>query len=267
MTDKLDVSENLSQSLSSALTDEKSLRSNLSIKVQDLEEQIKGQTDYAERYRKERDSINSKHSKLEADFSDYKKIKTQKIETLEQQMADLRDSLKSKENELEASKKEVETLSVAQETVSKLQSQLKEKQLQIGKLRHEAVTLNEHLTKALRVIKENSQGDTVDRQLVTNMLLSFVTLPRADTKRFEILQLIANYLSWDDDQKSQAGLCRPGTNGPGSGNAGPQTPSTPSSGGGPSGLLSPRGISTTSRNSSLESGTSGGGFMSMFADF
>lgn len=250
LNDKLDVAENLSQSLSSALTDEKSLRSSLATKVHGLGEQITSQTGYAERYRKERDSVTVKYTKLESDFSDYKKTKTQKIEALQQEVADLADDIKNKDNESDALKQEIQVLEAAQQNVSKLQSQLKERQLQIGKLRHEAVTLNEHLTKALRVIKENSQGDTVDRQLVTNMLLSFVTLPRADTKRFEILQLIANYLSWDDDQKSQAGLCRPGTSG--STNSGYSTAST---------------ASLLSRAASYDSGTSGGGFMSMFADF
>lgn len=43
------------------------------------------------------------------------------------------------------------------------EKEVKEKNLLIGKLRHEAVTLNEHLTKALRFLKKGNPEDNVDR--------------------------------------------------------------------------------------------------------
>lgn len=48
------------------------------------------------------------------------------------------------------------------------------------------------------------------RQIITNYLLQFLSIDRSDPKRFQILQVIAGYLAWTDEQKEQAGLARPG---------------------------------------------------------
>lgn len=62
-------------------------------------------------------------------------------------------------------------------------------------------------------------------QVVTNHFLHFLTLDRSDPKKFQVLQLIASLLAWDDgmssphrqqlltlpDKREQAGLSRPGT--------------------------------------------------------
>jgi hypothetical protein len=70
------------------------------------------------------------------------------------------------------------------------------------------VILNEHLTKALRLLKRASPTSTVDKQVMTNFLLQFLSLPREDTKRFEILNLIASILEWSEEQRQRAGLSR-----------------------------------------------------------
>lgn len=75
---------------------------------------------------------------------------------------------------------------------------MKEKNLLIGKLRHEAVTLNEHLTKALRILKKGRPEDNVDRQIITNYFLHFLAIDRSDPKKFEALQLISALLGWTD---------------------------------------------------------------------
>lgn len=49
------------------------------------------------------------------------------------------------------------------------------------------------------------------RQLVTNVFLQFVSIQRGDSKKYEILQLIASVLDWNDEQREKAGLVRPGT--------------------------------------------------------
>lgn len=36
-------------------------------------------------------------------------------------------------------------------------------------------------------------------------------LDRGDVKRFQVLQVMAGYLNWTDEQREQAGLARPGT--------------------------------------------------------
>ncbi|KAF8802263.1 hypothetical protein BYT27DRAFT_7197360 [Phlegmacium glaucopus] len=89
-----------------------------------------------------------------------------------------------------------------------LEKEIKEKHLLIGKLRHEAVIMNEHLMEALRRLRRNSTDFNVDRRLVTNVLLSFLSTPRADGKRFEMLSLLASILSWNDLEREKAGLQR-----------------------------------------------------------
>ncbi|EJC97644.1 uncharacterized protein FOMMEDRAFT_130316 [Fomitiporia mediterranea MF3/22] len=91
-----------------------------------------------------------------------------------------------------------------------LEKEVKEKELLIRKFRHEAVILNEHLTEALRRLRKNQADNNVDRRLVTNVLLQFLTTPRADSKRFEMLGLLATILSWGDAEREKAGLQRAG---------------------------------------------------------
>ena len=43
------------------------------------------------------------------------------------------------------------------------EKEVKEKNLLIGKLRHEAVILNDHLTKALRYLKKGKPEDNIDK--------------------------------------------------------------------------------------------------------
>lgn len=71
-----------------------------------------------------------------------------------------------------------------------------------------AVILNEHLTEALRRLKASASDNNVDRRLVTNVLMSFFNTPRADSKRFEMLQLLASVLQWTDEERESAGLQR-----------------------------------------------------------
>ncbi|KAJ2936478.1 hypothetical protein H1R20_g616, partial [Candolleomyces eurysporus] len=91
-----------------------------------------------------------------------------------------------------------------------LENQIKEKNLLIGKLRHETVIINEHLVEALRRLRKSSSETNVDRRLVTNVLLSFLNTPRGDTKRFEMLNLLASVLGWTDQEKEKAGIQKAG---------------------------------------------------------
>ncbi|KAF9816844.1 hypothetical protein IEO21_03818 [Rhodonia placenta] len=92
--------------------------------------------------------------------------------------------------------------------IQELEKEVKEKNLLIGKLRHEAVIMNEHLMEALRRLRQSSNETNVDRRLVTNVLLSFLNTPRGDAKRFEMLSLLSTILSWSDDERERAGLQR-----------------------------------------------------------
>jgi len=65
---------------------------------------------------------------------------------------------------------------------------------------------------ALRRLRRGSANTSVDRRLVTNVLLTFLCTPREDTKRFEMLGLLASILSWSDEERVRAGLRRIGNN-------------------------------------------------------
>lgn len=99
-----------------------------------------------------------------------------------------------------------QSFALSAERQQKLESEAKENQLLIGKLRHEAVILNDHLTHALRLVRKDSEGTTVDKELVSNLFVQFATCPRQDTKKFEILLLIANFLGWDEQRRKIVGL-------------------------------------------------------------
>ncbi|KAF8707517.1 GRIP-related Arf-binding domain, partial [Rhizoctonia solani] len=101
------------------------------------------------------------------------------------------------------------------ERVSTLEKEVKEKNLLIGKLRHEAVIINEHLTIALRKLRSSaaSSSSSVDRELVSNILLSFLSAPRTDGTRFEMLAVLSNILGWGEVEREKAGLQRSGGSG------------------------------------------------------
>lgn len=101
-----------------------------------------------------------------------------------------------------SAKDTLETTQKELERAIPFEKEVKEKNLLIGKLRHEAVTLNEHLTKALRILKKGRPEENVDRQIVTNYILHFLAIDRSDPKKFEALQLIASLLNWNDGTHS-----------------------------------------------------------------
>ena len=171
------------------------------------------------------------------------------VESYELQINELRKQVQAADSSAKAAKATLESTQKELERALPFEKEVKEKNLLIGKLRHEAVTLNEHLTKALRILKKGRPEDNVDRQIITNYFLHFLSIDRSDPKKFEALQLISALLGWTDgkgppfiilhaaltaytEQKEQAGLARPGTSSSSSGLRIPltpfrRTPSTP----------------------------------------
>lgn len=49
---------------------------------------------------------------------------------------------------------------------------------------------------ALRRLRRNSSETNVDRRLVTNILLQFLTTPRADAKRYVNTPIFLQYIMW-----------------------------------------------------------------------
>ncbi|KAF2085961.1 hypothetical protein K490DRAFT_45564 [Saccharata proteae CBS 121410] len=195
--------------------EERSLRENLSDRVAGLEDQLNSQREALERAQSERDTQTSTVDGLQRALRDIqdarKKELRELVENSQSQLESLRKQLQDAESASATARATLETTQKELERALPFEKEVKEKNLLIGKLRHEAVILNDHLTKALRILKKGRPEDNVDRQIVTNHFLQFLALERGDPKKFQVLQLIAALLGWNDEQREQAGLARPGS--------------------------------------------------------
>ncbi|KAH9876291.1 hypothetical protein J1614_004170 [Plenodomus biglobosus] len=216
---------------------ERSLRENLAEKDAELREQLETMREEYERAVRDRDTNNQAVEGLQKALQEVQSLRKaelkKSVETYESQINDLRKQVQSAEEASKAAQAALISTQKELERASPFEKEVKEKNLLIGKLRHEAVTLNEHLTKALRILKKGRPEDNVDRQIITNYFLHFLSIDRSDPKKFEALQLISALLGWTDEQREQAGLARPGTSSSSTGLRLPlspfrRTPSTPS---------------------------------------
>ena len=196
-------------------TEERSRRETLEERVSDLEEQLGGSREAFERVKNEAETqggtVDGLQRALRELQEERKRELRELVERSESQLDELRKQTTSAEENATALKQQLEHTKQALDRALPFEKEVKEKNLLIGKLRHEAVILNDHLTKALRFLKRGKPEDNVDRHLVTNHFLHFLALDRSDPKKFQVLQLIAALLAWDETQKEQAGLLRAGS--------------------------------------------------------
>ncbi|KAF8541365.1 putative Golgi matrix protein [Trichophaea hybrida] len=213
--EEYDVARQAMQDWEVIATEERAVRESLSDRVVELEEHLTTQKELYDRmatdYEKQGSSMEGLQRALHEIQDARKKELREIVENTQSQISalttkcEMLDKLaKEAESNLTAAKQDLER-------VLPFEKEVKEKNLLIGKLRHEAVTLNDHLRKALRMLKRDNADDKIDKQLVTNVLLQFVSLQRGDAKKYEVLQLIASVLDWNDEQREKAGLLRPGT--------------------------------------------------------
>lgn len=150
--------------------EERSVRKDLSEKVGDLEEQVSSLREAYERAATERDSQSTTVDGLQKALQEIQTARKKELrelveasqtetETLRKQLQDAEKASSVAVTELETTKKELER-------ALPFEKEVKEKNLLIGKLRHEAVTLNDHLTKALRFLKKGKPEDNVDRYAI-----------------------------------------------------------------------------------------------------
>ena len=78
------------------------------------------------------------------------------MESLQKQLKDVETRATEAATALESAKQELER-------ALPFEKEVKEKNLLIGKLRHEAVILNDHLTKALRYLKKGKPEENIDK--------------------------------------------------------------------------------------------------------
>ncbi|CAN9465205.1 unnamed protein product [Alternaria alternata] len=181
----------------------------------ELRDQLDSMREEYERAARDRDTNNQAVEGLQKALQEVQNLRKaelkKSVETYESQINDLRKQVQAAESASATAKATLDQTQKDLERALPFEKEVKEKNLLIGKLRHEAVTLNEHLTKALRILKKGRPEDNVDRQIITNYFLHFLSIDRSDPKKFEALQLISALLGWTDEQKEQAGLARPGT--------------------------------------------------------
>lgn len=193
---------------------ERSLHDSLKERMAELEDQVNSLSEAHQKATSERDTnseaVDGLHKALQEVQNARKVERRQLVENHQAELNELRKQVQSTEEAARSAKSTLEATQKELESAIPFEKEVKEKNLLIGKLRHEAVTLNEHLTKALRILKKGRPEDNVDRQIVTNYILHFLAIDRSDPKKFEALQLIAALLNWSDEQREQAGLARPG---------------------------------------------------------
>jgi chromosome segregation ATPase len=147
--------------------EERSVRKDLSEKVGDLEEQLSSLKETYERAASERDSqsmtVDGLQKALQEIQTARKKELRELVESSQTETETLRKQLQNAERASSAAVAELEATKTELERALPFEKEVKEKNLLIGKLRHEAVTLNDHLTKALKFLKKGKPEDNVDR--------------------------------------------------------------------------------------------------------
>ena len=165
--------------------EERSVRENITERVTDLEEQLSGQREAHERAASERDtqsltveglqralqelqdgqyfewliSLNGTDALPTARRRELREL----VENSQGQVASLQKQLQNAEQEAAEATASLESTRKQLERVLPFEKEAKDKNLLIGKLRHEAVTLNDHLTKALRYLKRRKPEDNIDK--------------------------------------------------------------------------------------------------------
>ena len=147
--------------------EERSVKESLQDKQADLEEQIMALRRGYEEAAQERDSqtilVDNLQNALREIQEARKKELRELVESTDQQLEaqqKLRQEAEARASEALAAK---ETLSTELDRTAPFEKEVREKNLLIGKLRHEAIVLNDHLTKALRYLKKTKPEDNVDR--------------------------------------------------------------------------------------------------------
>ena len=85
------------------------------------------------------------------------------MENSQTQVENLKQQLHQTEDRASEASKALESAKLELERVLPLEKEVKEKNLLLGKLRHERVTLSDHLTRALKHINKKKPEDSIDK--------------------------------------------------------------------------------------------------------
>lgn len=147
--------------------EERSIRESTAERVIDLEEQLSQQRDAYEKAASERDSQSLTVDGLQRALQEIQEARRKElrdlVENSQTQVSTLEKELKQVQQQASEAADAVEHMQQELERALPFEKEVKEKNLLIGKLRHEAVILNDHLTKALRYLKKGKPEDNIDK--------------------------------------------------------------------------------------------------------
>jgi len=89
---------------------------------------------------------------------------------------------------------------------TKLTTLVGSKDSEIEQLKHDIASLQSHLSEAMRRLKSGLNSDIVDKKLISNLFVQFLSLGRGDSKKFEILDVISGILDFSKSDKVKVGL-------------------------------------------------------------
>lgn len=128
------------------------------------------------------------------------------VENSQMQVGGLQKQLEEVRREASAAAHTLEATQSDLERALPFEKEVKEKNLLVGKLRHEAVILNDHLTKALRYLKKGKPEENIDKYVIVFPSFacyltssqaaddkSFPTFPRPRTSRPQKVSGAADY--------------------------------------------------------------------------
>ncbi len=155
---------------------ERSTRESLESKVNDMEEQLASQKETYEAAVSDRDQNAQAVVGLQRalrEIQDARKLELREmVESNEEQVQALRQLVQESDARATAAEASKKTLVAELERLTPFEKEVKEKNLLIGKQRHEAIVLNDHLTKALRFLKKAKPEDNIDRYVLPPLLLT-----------------------------------------------------------------------------------------------
>ncbi|KAL9605019.1 MAG: hypothetical protein Q9219_000207 [cf. Caloplaca sp. 3 TL-2023] len=149
--------------------EERSIREGIAERVLDLEEQISARRVAYESAVSERDSHSLTVDGLQRALQEIQDARRKELRSLvensEAQVGNLRKQLRESQQQGSEAKHRLEATHQELERALPFEKEVKEKNLLIGKLRHEAVILNDHLTKALRYLKKGKPEENIDKSV------------------------------------------------------------------------------------------------------
>jgi chromosome segregation ATPase len=147
--------------------EERSMRESLTERIADIEEQFEAQKEAFEAAVAERNNQSQTVDGLQRALQEVQEARKRElreiVESYEEQLQVLKKLVQESDtraSEADASKTALQT---EVDRLMPFEKEIKEKNLLIGKLRHEAIVLNDHLTKALRFLKKAKPEDNIDR--------------------------------------------------------------------------------------------------------